>query len=112
MAIHAAERQAVDFVNESLRLKAQSQRLQMERDDQLSAVRVEEVAARDCEERLREQQVGQASQQLAQLSFNSRLLMDGEAEAVSTGEGEVKRVELLPCMQLFGFSVAARRWSS
>jgi hypothetical protein len=118
------ERQAVDFVSERLRLEDQSQRLQMDRDDQLSAVRLEEVAARDREVLLRERQVGQeaewlrerlkvedekaaeisalkeqaesAAQQLAQLSSNSRLLMDGEAEAIATGKGEVKRVELLP----------------
>jgi len=118
------ERQAVDFVSERLRLEAESQRLQMDRDDQLSAVRVDEVAARDREDRLRERQVGQeaewlrerlkvedekaaeisalkeqaesAARQLAQLSSNSRLLMDGEVEAIATGKGELKRVALLP----------------
>jgi len=42
------------------------------------------------------EQAESAAQQLAQLSSNARLLMDGEAEAIATGKGEVKRVELLP----------------
>ena len=36
------------------------------------------------------------AQKLAQLSSDSQALMEGEAKAIETGEGELKRVALLP----------------
>ena len=57
-------------------------------------LKVEDETA--AEIRTLKQAADSVAQKLAQLSSNSQALMEGEAKAIETGEGEVKRVELLP----------------
>lgn len=119
------DRQAEEFVAVRLQLEEKAAGRAHERDDELSRIRIEEMLAREKEtaelkrqaqlqeeawlkERLQveeraasevarlKKEAESVAEQLKQLSSNSQALMEGEAAAIATGEGELKQIDLLP----------------
>ena len=118
--------QAVEFTQIRLQLEHAASGKEHERDEELSRIRIEEMMARETEaQKLREAQVTQESEWLRErlkveeekaeeikhlknqaaevanklelLSTNSAAaLMEGEAKAIETGEGELRRIILYP----------------
>ena len=118
-------RQSEEFVRVRLHLEKTLQSKSHEKDEELSRIRIEEMVAREREtEQLRRKQEQQetewlkeklrheeekaaeisalkaeaesVSAKLEQMSSNTQAMMDGEAKAIETGEGELKRMELFP----------------
>ena len=128
-------KQAEEFLRVRLQMEAAAAGVVHERDEQLSVIRIEEMVQREKEtEDLRHKQQKQEaewlkeklkheeekSKEIAQLkaeaesvsaklellSSNSATLMEGEAKAIETGEGELKRVVLMPSDTFSGHTQA------
>lgn len=119
------QEQADEFVRVRLHLEQLASCASQQQKEELSRIRIEEMLAREEEaDRLRKQQVSQESQWLTErlrveeknakeisdlkaqaesvaakmemLSTSSKMMMEGEAHAIETGEGELRRISIRP----------------